>query len=310
MRWHHPVIGFATVMAVSIIALYAFRGRPDLASVEARMDQVTGGGEESAKPAAASMADMIQHLKDKVAADPKDVDAWQNLGWAYMHIHQPADAVEAYRHAVSLAPGTGDYLSALAEAEVQAGDGKITPVMLAEFKRAAASDPTNARARFYLALYKDQQGDHRGAVADWIALLESAPANASWAPEVRGVVEQVAKEEHLDIAAQLSPPPGAIPTAPAAMPGPTGSEVAAAEQMPPKDRQAMIEGMVDKLAAQLKQSPHDAGGWQRLMRARMVLGEKDKALAAYRSACGEFARDPAQLTVLNDTARRLGVVGE
>lgn len=308
MRWHYPVIGFAAIIAASTIAVYTFAG-PDPASIEARMDQITGNGEESAKPAAASMQDMIQRLKDKVGRDPNDADAWQNLGWAYMHIRQPADAVEAYRRAVSLAPSTSDYLSALAEAEVQAGDGKIMPAMLAEFQRAVADDPANARARFYLALYKDQQGDHRGAVADWITLLKSAPANASWAPEVRGVVEQVAKEEHLDIAAQLPVQPGAVAAVPAAMPGPTGEQVAAAQQMPPEARQAMIEGMVDKLAAQLKQSPHDAEGWQRLMRARMVLGEKDKALAAWRTARSEFARDPAQLIILDNAARNLGMAG-
>lgn len=219
MRREHLIVAVVVVLLVAaVVAVYvaivpglsSARQKPDAGLIEARMDQIASGGEENSKPAATGMQDVIQRLRDAVARDPKDVDSWQNLGWAYMHIRQPADAVTAYRRAVSLSPGTSDYLSALAEAEVQAGDGRISPTTLAEFQRAAAQDPANARARFYLALYKDQQGDHRGAVADWIALLKSAPANAAWAPEVRSVVEQVAKEEHLDIAAQLPPRPGAM----------------------------------------------------------------------------------------------------
>lgn len=219
MRREHLIVAVVVVLLVAaVVAVYvaavpglsSARRKSDAGLIEARMDQITSGGKENSKPAAAGMQDVIQRLRDAVARDPKDVDSWQNLGWAYMHIRQPADAVIAYRHAVALSPGAGDYLSALAEAEVQAGDGRITPATLAEFRHAAAQDPANARARFYLALYKDQQGDHRGAVADWITLLKSAPANAAWAPEVRGVVEQVAKEEHLDIAAQLPPRPGAM----------------------------------------------------------------------------------------------------
>jgi cytochrome c-type biogenesis protein CcmH len=45
-----------------------------------------------------------------------------------------------------------------------------------------------------------------------------------------------------------------------------------------------IQAMVDGLAARLKQNPDDAEGWQQLIRAYAVLGEKEKALAALASA--------------------------
>ena len=53
----------------------------------------------------------------------------------------------------------------------------------------------------------------------------------------------------------------------------------------------------------------DADGWVRLMRARIVLGETDKAAAAYRDARKAFADDPAQLSALAKSARELGVTG-
>jgi cytochrome c-type biogenesis protein CcmH len=50
--------------------------------------------------------------------------------------------------------------------------------------------------------------------------------------------------------------------------------------MSPAERQAMIRGMVDRLAARLDANPDDAEGWQRLARAYAVLGETEKAEAA------------------------------
>jgi cytochrome c-type biogenesis protein CcmH len=50
--------------------------------------------------------------------------------------------------------------------------------------------------------------------------------------------------------------------------------------MSPEERQAMIRGMVERLAARLEQNPNDKEGWTRLARAYDVLGETTKAEAA------------------------------
>jgi cytochrome c-type biogenesis protein CcmH len=71
----------------------------------------------------------------------------------------------------------------------------------------------------------------------------------------------------------------------------------------------MIHGMVDKLAGELSQHPRDVDGWIRLMRARMVLGEMDKATAALHDATSAFAESPQQQNALRDQARSLGVPG-
>jgi cytochrome c-type biogenesis protein CcmH len=301
------VLGLAALVSIPAIALYALVGRPDLALTGSRMDAAARADAATGISPASSMSDMIAQLQEKVRRSPKDADSWQTLGWAFMHIRQPRDAAEAYKHAIALVPDNAEYRSGLAEALIQSGDGKISTDALAELKRVVAANPSDARARFYLALYKDQKGDHRGAVADWIALLKSAPAGAPWAPQVRRVVEQVAKEEKLDVAAQL--PAIADGTADAPVPGPNAEQVAAAQQMSAGDRNTMIRAMVDRLAGELKQNPHDADGWVRLMRARMVLGEKAQALAAYRAARDTFGKDPAQLTVLESQARTLGITG-
>ena len=192
---------------------------------------------------------------------------------------------------------------------MQSGDGQISQAEDAGFHRVLSLAPADPRAHFYLALYKDQQGDHKGAIADWMKMLQGAPPDSPWAGEVRAVVEKVAQEQGVDVSAQLPPAAQPAGSASAAAPGPDAAEVAAAQQMSPTDRGAMIHSMVDGLAARLKQNPQDADGWLRLIKARMVLGEKDQAQADYRSARKAFSNTPAVLTNFDNAARGMGVSG-
>ena len=101
-------------------------------------------------------------------------------------------------------------------------------------------------------------------------------------------------------------PAPAAPVAPAA-PGPTAGDVAAASRMSAQDREAMIHTMVARLADRLKQNGDDVEGWQRLLRAYMVLGERDKAQAAAADARKALAGDPDKLHRLEDMIKSLGL---
>ena len=57
----------------------------------------------------------------------------------------------------------------------------------------------------------------------------------------------------------------------------------------------MIRGMVDRLATRLKQNGDDVEGWLRLVRAYMVMGERDKAMSALSDARQAFANDAERL---------------
>ena len=65
--------------------------------------------------------------------------------------------------------------------------------------------------------------------------------------------------------------------------------------------------MVDGLAARLETSPRDAEGWARLMRSRMVLGEREAAVAAYRKALDVFKDDAAATGQVGAAASELGL---
>ena len=60
-------------------------------------------------------------------------------------------------------------------------------------------------------------------------------------------------------------------------PGPTSADVAAAANMRAGDQTAMINGMVTRLAARLKEEPDDVEGWLRLIRSYVVLGTERRS---------------------------------
>lgn len=314
MPW--VAIGLVAVVAVCSTALYALMGHPELTSSTVATAgapvEAAAGPDAQAQHPMGDVATMVAGLEARLQQNPNDAQGWQMLGWSYMRTNRPADAVKAYGRAVSLDPGNAEYLSAQGEAMVQS-EGKVSDDAAAVFRRAMKGDANDPQARYFLAIYRDQQGDHQGAMKDFIALLKSAPPDAPWAAQVRNYVEDLAKDQHIDISSQLPPAPAApavqagMPQS--AMPGPSGDQVAAAGQMSDADRQTMIHAMVDKLAGELKANPHDTGGWVRLMRARMVLGETDKAAEAYKQARQAFAGTPAAQAALQDAAKSLGVPG-
>ncbi len=76
--------------------------------------------------------------------------------------------------------------------------------------------------------------------------------------------------------------------------------MAAATNMSEGDRGAMIRGMVDRLATRLKQNGDDVEGWLRLVRAYMVMGDREKAKGALIDARQAVANDVERLRQLNE----------
>ena len=75
-------------------------------------------------------------------------------------------------------------------------------------------------------------------------------------------------------------------------PGPSRDDVAAAAQMSPDDRAAMIQGMVDGLSEKLAENPDDPAGWIRLLRARKVLNQTSEAEAELKAMKAHFNDKP------------------
>jgi cytochrome c-type biogenesis protein CcmH len=300
------------VVVLAATGLYLKLGQPTAASAGA-----VAQGDANLPPGhpGADAEAMIGQLEARMKAQPNDPEGWRMLGWTYLQVGRNAEAASAYGRAAALDPHNNEYLSAQGEATVLAAGGQVTPQAEAIFKKAVSLDPGDPRARYYLAVAKDQTGDGKGAMDDWIALIKSAPPDAPWAPQIRSFVEKVAADRHIDLTGRLPPDTAkGGPTSTAGMnaatsagqPGPTADQMAAAGQMSPGDRQAMIAGMVDKQAAELRANPKNLEGWERLIRARMVLGQSAQAVQAYRDAAKAFAGSPGDLAELRAAAAASG----
>lgn len=244
---------------------------------------------------------MMARLEFRLKGNPSDVDGWKMLGWSRLQTGRAAEAVVAYERAVSLEPNVAATWSSLGEARLAAAN--VAGARTA-FGRALALDRHEPSARYSLALIKAQSGDRKGAVEDWLAMLGDAPAGAEWTNEVRAKAASVADDIGMDISARL---PKATVADAVVIPGPTSDQIASASALPAGEQQAMIDGMVTRLAARLADNPRDAEGWERLMRARMVLGEEDRAAAALQSGLAAFADDAAVQARLRATATALNV---
>lgn len=91
---------------------------------------------------------------------------------------------------------------------------------------------------------------------------------------------------------------------------PGGGEIIASEARPPGDGDATIRSMVNGLADRLESSPRDVEGWTRLMRSRVVLGEKEVAATVFRKALEVFKGEPAASDKITATAIELGLNAE
>src|SRR5262249_29298092 len=112
----------------------------------------------------------------------------------------------------------------------------------------------------------------------------------------------------VDISADLAaraPAPPAVAAPPER--GPSADDVRAAADVSPEARQAMILNMVASLDARLSASHRDPEGWVRLIRSRMVLGQKAEAQDALRRALAALSDDPKARDAVAAGAADLGV---
>jgi cytochrome c-type biogenesis protein CcmH len=182
-----------------------------------------------------------------------------------------ARLVAAARANAANRPNDPEAQSALGEALTLEADGTVTPAAQEAFNTAIAAAPDDPRALYYLGLHEAQAGDSRAALKRWQELEAKSPPDAPYLPVLRAEIARVAKSAGLE----MPQPP---------MSQPTREQQQAMAAMTPDQRQQAIRGMVEGLAARLKDNPQDRGGWLRLANAWKVLGETANAIDAYAKA--------------------------
>jgi cytochrome c-type biogenesis protein CcmH len=267
----------AVLLLVPVLGggIYLVIGRPEATQIDLAAMQRRAAQEAQIR---ADTERMIAQLRERLAAEPNRADGWLLLGRSLLAIDRAAEAVPALDRAIALQPDDAESYALRAEAQTLAADGSVTASAQRDFRAVLERDPQHPGARYYLGLARLQEGDTRGAYDDWYALAADSPADAPWLDVVQARLRELAPRLGIALAQ-------AVPDArPPMQAGPSREQMDAAQQMSAEDRNAMVRGMVDRLAERLQENPGDADGWLRLARAREVLGEVDAAREALRRA--------------------------
>lgn len=283
--WHRRMAVIATVTVVPAIALglYLALGSPDIPAQPAFARVADPHGDQS-------IASLVSQVEAHLSRNPNDGAGWEVIAPVYLRLGRFDDAVMARRKSIALNGDNATREADLGEALVTAANGVVTDEAKQAFQRAVAGDVQEPKARYFLGLADEQDGNREAAAAKWRAMLDAAPADAPWAGFVRAALARVTGE-------------------PAAGPGPNAGDVAAAANMNDEQRTQMIRGMVQRLADRLRSDGNDVDGWLRLVRAYAVLGDRDKAKGAAADARRALSDHPDEIKQIDDLVKGLGIEG-
>jgi cytochrome c-type biogenesis protein CcmH len=286
----------ATALAALVLlpagasALYLTLGSPGMPAqpLEARRSA----------PENQSIETLVARVEEHLAQHPEDGRGWQVVATVYGKLGRFSDAVTARRNLLRVMGASAERQADLGEALVAEANGVVTSDARSAFDAALRLEPNYPRALYFSGLSAEQDGRREAAAATWQDLISRAPADTAMVELAREGLSRVNPK-----AAAAGPAPAA------STPGPTAQDVAAAGQMTPEERTAMVRGMVERLAQKLDRDGSDVDSWLRLLRAYSVLGDRDKARAAAANARRALASDPDKLHRLDELVKGLGLDG-
>jgi len=290
------LVGVALALPVGVLSLYLLYGSPRLPDqpLVARLQD----------PASEkNLGALVARVEARLRSHPEEGEGWDVIAPVYMSARRYGDAADAYGQAIRLLGPSATRLSGYGQALVLEKEGLVSEAARRSLERALVLDASLVEPRILLAIAKEQDGNYAAAIDDWRGLAEREGADDRW----RSMVQQRIAEAEAHLSGEGLAPGSAPSPATSAAPGPDAADVAAAQTMSPADRQAMIEGMVQRLATRLEQQGDDLAGWLRLVRAYTVLDRKDEAEKALVRAKTQFAGNAQAIRQLDALAAELGL---
>ena len=286
-----PAGGGAAALAALMLlplgaaGLYLTLGSPQLAERSRRPARL------DAPPEQRSIATLVGQVEAHLEQNPEDGRGWEVLAPVYMRLGRYDDAVKARRNALRL-------LGATAEREADLGEALTGGRQRRRHRRRQGGVRARARARserlqgaLFLGLAAEQDGRPRrpptSGASCWRARRRMRRGRASCASRWRASIRTRR-----------------------AAPGPTRGRRRGGE--PAVARAARRDGARHGgrgWRSGFKQDGSDVDGWLRLLRAYMVLGDRDKARAAAGDARRALASDPDKLRRVDELAKGLGLEG-
>ena len=267
----------AVVLSLGPIGAYLYYGKPGLPDqpLEARLDV----------PLLEQTADVqVANMERRLRQNSSDPAGWAALAAIYFRAGLFEKAADTYQKGINAGARNEGMLIGLTESLTFANDGLIPAEAAEALNAALVLNPDSMRGRFWSALLAEQSGKKAEAEKIYNGLLA--------APQIPAALKKIVTQRLQALTAVAENQPSAEGNA-ADTPEERGEE------------QKMIRGMVERLAARLKENKSDLDGWVMLIRSYAVLKEADKAKAAMAAAREQFASDKNALAQIDAITNEL-----
>ena len=199
----HMVIGIAIGLVVGLFVGYQAGTSGSSRTAEAAgmppgmpiMPQGAPGGMPQTMPAPGGGPEIqaqIAGLQSVVARDPKNLQAWVQLGNAYFDTGQPLKSVEAYGRALELRPNDPDVLTD--QGVMYRALGQFDKA-ISNFEKASKVNPGHVQSLFNMGVvYSSDLKQNDKAIAAWNRVVEIAPASPQAAQAKQLIAELQARK--------------------------------------------------------------------------------------------------------------------
>ncbi|KKJ76042.1 hypothetical protein WH95_14820 [Kiloniella litopenaei] len=278
------------IFPIAGLSLYMYLGQPGIPGMPLAERDITAErmaiAQQQNDQRNQEMMGLAEKLRARLENEPQNLEGWMLLGSTYAEIGQFSLAEKVFRQAMENNPPNPMIYSALGEMMVAQAEGQVSSDALELFRKTLELDPRDPRGLFYSGLALTQAGANEDALKIWLTLRTYTSAADPWLPILDSQIVELAKQEQMNPGKLLAsyPPQEAAEQQETAQSGPSAEDMAAAAELSATERTEMINGMVERLAERLSETPDDLKGWIQLARSYHTLGRSADVLEAIKGA--------------------------
>jgi cytochrome c-type biogenesis protein CcmH len=273
------VAGVSAFVLVLATAGYAWKGTPAELGQGSLARAGSGAGDPAGGAAhdtgTAQIAAMVDQLAQRMKERPDDAQGWVMLARSYTVLERYADAAPAYAQAIKLVGDDASLLADYADVLGMTNNRVLGPDAQQVIERALKADANNLKALSLAGSAAFTSGNYARAVQHWERLVEVAPAESPFLPDVRSGIAEARERGKLGQGPVASQAAAAVTAA-------TNAAAPAPDRTPAQLAQA----------APAKPSPHDppAAGGNASVSGTVTLAKSLAAQASPNDTVFIFAR--------------------
>jgi len=251
------------------LALYLQLGQPAAIDAQAK-----------ANVSEQEIRQMIDTLAQRLKEKPDNPQGWAMLARSYKVIGSFDEAIDAFEKAGALVQSQPDLLVDYADVLAVKANGNLEGRPMALITQALSLDPQHPMGLMISGVAAYRRADFKQAIQQWEKLLTVLEPGSPDAQQVESDIADARAKAGLGTTPQAAGPMTAPPLRSASA-NDTGKLAPVPESAAAGMTPEMINQMVERLAARMKENPGDLAGWARLARVYKVQGRLDEAAQAY-----------------------------